>query len=220
MGFGVKWMNWMELLIFNSKMSVLINGSPTKEFIVHKGLRQDDPLSLFLFVLVAEGLTGLVKQYIEVGEFQRFDIKDSCWVDILQFADDTLIVGDGNWKHSRAMKVVVGLSQVFEEIDDDDHSEVDVINDAEKEDETLVDFMVNDDFADQEHELLLIRHMYILPIHMTNMNLKEDEPTLDIFHISYRKTEEALKVGDIFRIEEECIRALKNFTWKFLRILL
>ncbi|XP_058766988.1 uncharacterized protein LOC131640626 [Vicia villosa] len=85
-------------------MSVFVNGSPTKEFIIHRGLRQGDPLPSFLFVLVAEGLSGLVRQFIEVEEFQRFAIKDSCWVDILQFADDTLIVGDGNWKHVRAIK--------------------------------------------------------------------------------------------------------------------
>ncbi|XP_058783793.1 uncharacterized protein LOC131658524 [Vicia villosa] len=55
MGFGDKWMKWMELLVFNSSMLVLVNGSPTKVFDVHKGLRQGDLLSPFLFVLVAEG---------------------------------------------------------------------------------------------------------------------------------------------------------------------
>ncbi|XP_058784148.1 uncharacterized protein LOC131658917 [Vicia villosa] len=99
---------------------VLVNGSPTKEFVVSKGLRQGDPLSPFLYVLVAEGLTDLVKQSIEVGEFQRFSIKGATWVDILQFADDTLIVGDGCWKHVwtmnevlRAFKLVSGLGINF-----------------------------------------------------------------------------------------------------------
>ncbi|XP_058776216.1 uncharacterized protein LOC131650527 [Vicia villosa] len=50
---------------------------------------------------------GLVKQSIKVGEFQRFAIKEACWVDILQFTDDMLIVGDGNWKHARALKAVL-----------------------------------------------------------------------------------------------------------------
>ncbi|XP_058751483.1 uncharacterized protein LOC131624543 [Vicia villosa] len=107
MGFGEKWMKWMELLVFNSNMSVLANGSPTKEFKVSRGLRQGDPLSPFLFVLVAEGLTGLVRKSIEVGEFQSFNINGSCPVYILQFADDTLIVGEGNWKHVWAMRVVL-----------------------------------------------------------------------------------------------------------------
>ncbi|XP_058784431.1 uncharacterized protein LOC131659235 [Vicia villosa] len=112
MGFGDKWMKWMELLIFNSKISLLVNGSPTKEFFVHKGLRKGDPLSLFLFVLVAEGLTGLVKQSIHVGELQKFTLSDSCSVDILQFADDTLIMGEGNRKHVRALKAVLRAFEI------------------------------------------------------------------------------------------------------------
>src|SRR4051812_11583659 len=107
MGFGEKWKKWMDLLVFSSNMSVLVNGSPTKEFKVHRGLRQGDPLSPFLFVLVMEGLTGLIRKSIEVGEFQSFNNKGACKVDILQFADDTLIVGNGNWKHVWALRAVL-----------------------------------------------------------------------------------------------------------------
>lgn len=41
-------------------MSVLVNGSPTQDFKVHRGLRQGDLLSPFLFLIVAEGLAALV----------------------------------------------------------------------------------------------------------------------------------------------------------------
>ncbi|XP_058726397.1 uncharacterized protein LOC131597738 [Vicia villosa] len=112
MGFGQRWLKWMELLVFNSNMSILVNGSPTKDFMVSRGLRQGDPLSPFLFVLVAEGLSGLVTRSIEVGDFQRFDIKRSCGVDILQFADDTLLVGEGSWKQIWAIKVVLCAFEV------------------------------------------------------------------------------------------------------------
>ncbi|XP_058783160.1 uncharacterized protein LOC131657815 [Vicia villosa] len=85
MGFGDRWIKWMELLVFNSNMSVLVNGNPTKEFAVHRGLRQGDPLSPFLYVLVEEGLSGLIRQSIEVGEFESFNIKGECSVDIIFF---------------------------------------------------------------------------------------------------------------------------------------
>ncbi|XP_058726407.1 uncharacterized protein LOC131597748 [Vicia villosa] len=111
MSFGRRWMGWMEMLVFNSSMSVLVNGSPTKEFGVFKGLRQGDPLSSFLYVLVAEGLSGLVRKSKEIGEFGSFCIKSSCWVDILQFTDDTLLVGEGTWKHVKAIK---GVLRAFE----------------------------------------------------------------------------------------------------------
>ncbi|XP_058756951.1 uncharacterized mitochondrial protein AtMg01250-like [Vicia villosa] len=112
MGFGIKWLKWIKLLVFKSSLSVLVNGSPTKEYLVSRGLMQGDPLSPFLFVLVAEGSTGIVRQSIELEDFQRFNIKGSCWVDILQLADDTLIVGDGSWKQVWAIKVVLRAFEI------------------------------------------------------------------------------------------------------------
>lgn len=34
MGFGARWRQWMEALIFNSSVSILVNGSPTEDFVV------------------------------------------------------------------------------------------------------------------------------------------------------------------------------------------
>lgn len=76
-------------------MYALMNGSSTKEFMVDKGLRQGDPISSFLFVLAAEGLTGLVRKVKELDDFSYFNIIDSCEIYILQFADYTLMVGNG-----------------------------------------------------------------------------------------------------------------------------
>ncbi|XP_058733961.1 uncharacterized protein LOC131605645 [Vicia villosa] len=109
MGFGGRWMGWIELLVFNSKMSVLVNGSSTKEFEVFRELRQSDPLSPFLYVLEAEGLSGLVRKSVEVGDLA---IKGSCWVENLQFAYDTLLVGEGTWKHVWAIKAVIRAFEI------------------------------------------------------------------------------------------------------------
>lgn len=35
-------------------LSVLVNGSPTEPFNGHKGLRQGDPISFFLFSIITE----------------------------------------------------------------------------------------------------------------------------------------------------------------------
>ncbi|XP_058741092.1 uncharacterized protein LOC131613439 [Vicia villosa] len=107
MGFGEKWRKWVEVIIFKSNMSVLVNGSPTKDFIVKKGLRQGNPLSPFIFVIVAEALARLVRKSTEIGEFEKFVIRRSCGVDIPQFVNDTLLVGKGTWKHVKAVKTVL-----------------------------------------------------------------------------------------------------------------
>ena len=47
-------------------MSVLVNESPTKEFVIGRGLRQGNLLSPFLFVLSVEGLSDLVRKSMEI----------------------------------------------------------------------------------------------------------------------------------------------------------
>lgn len=41
-------------------MSVLVNDSPTGEFVAQRGLKQGTLLGTLLFFMVAEGLSGLV----------------------------------------------------------------------------------------------------------------------------------------------------------------
>jgi hypothetical protein len=44
-GFGQKWRNWMRACVCNGNMSVLVNGSPTEEISIKRGLKQGDPLA-------------------------------------------------------------------------------------------------------------------------------------------------------------------------------
>ena len=65
MNFGCKWRRWISSCLSSAKASVLFNGSPTEEFSISKGVRQGDPLSPFLFILVMEGLNIAVKRACE-----------------------------------------------------------------------------------------------------------------------------------------------------------
>lgn len=64
-------------------MSVIINGSSTKDFKVSRGLRQGYPLSPFLFVIIGEGLSVLVRKAREILDLAPFSLEGSCDVSIL-----------------------------------------------------------------------------------------------------------------------------------------
>ncbi|CAL5323657.1 unnamed protein product [Camellia sinensis] len=91
-GFGSKWVSWMTECIGTTKLSVLVNGSPTEEFSPQRGLRQGDSLSHFLFNIVAEGLNILMNRALEEGIIRGVKVGvNEVVISHLQFADDSII---------------------------------------------------------------------------------------------------------------------------------
>lgn len=87
---------------------MLINGSPTKEFSIQKGLKQGDPLAPFLYLLVVEGLSGLMRNAVTTRLFKGIKIEnDGPEVSILQYADDTLLKGESSWENLWIIKSVL-----------------------------------------------------------------------------------------------------------------
>ncbi|GKV41862.1 hypothetical protein SLEP1_g49342 [Rubroshorea leprosula] len=112
MGFSEKWRKWIQECLRSSSVSVLINGSPTKEFPVSKGIRQGDPLSPFLFLIVAEGLNGLVSAAVEKNLYKGVMVgSGGTTITHLQFADDTIFFGEASDEN---IKVVKGIMRTFE----------------------------------------------------------------------------------------------------------
>jgi hypothetical protein len=75
---------------------VLVNGSPTGFFSSSRGLRQGDPLSPLLFLLVMEALSRLLERATEGGFITGYSVGNSdshaLSISHLLFADDTLIM--------------------------------------------------------------------------------------------------------------------------------
>ena len=84
-----------RMVISTTKFSVLVNGSLSGFFQSLRGLRQGDPLSPYLFVIVMEVFSCLLKWAKSGGYLFRWRVRGRGGVGILishlLFADDTLV---------------------------------------------------------------------------------------------------------------------------------
>ncbi|GJZ15913.1 RNA-directed DNA polymerase, eukaryota [Tanacetum coccineum] len=101
LGFGHKWRSWIYGYLHNARSSVLVNGSPTSEFEVFRGLRQGDPLSPFLFILAMEGLHLLTCKAHETGLFKGASVgHGNMIISHLIYADDVIFIGEWSWQNA------------------------------------------------------------------------------------------------------------------------
>ncbi|RZC27731.1 putative ribonuclease H protein [Glycine soja] len=108
MGFCLKWRRWIKACNQSATISILINGSPSKEFAPTRGLRQGDPLAPLLFNIVAEGLNGMMRTALNKGLYSSYLVgKQKVPINILQYADDTIFVGEATWDNVIAMKTML-----------------------------------------------------------------------------------------------------------------
>ncbi|RVW17271.1 Transposon TX1 uncharacterized 149 kDa protein [Vitis vinifera] len=95
MGFGKRWIKWIDWCISTVKFSVLINGSPSGFFQSTRGLRQGDPLSPYLFVIAMEVFSSMMRRAISGGYLSGWKVSggrgEGMHISHLLFADDTLV---------------------------------------------------------------------------------------------------------------------------------
>ena len=108
LGFCPKWIQWMVGCLRSASISVLVNGSPSSEFIPQRGLRQGDPLAPLLFNIVAEALNGLMREAVQKNIFRGFLVgTNNVEVSILQYADDTIFFGEASMENVKAIKDIL-----------------------------------------------------------------------------------------------------------------
>nr|GEW48163.1 RNA-directed DNA polymerase, eukaryota [Tanacetum cinerariifolium] len=108
--FGDRWCHWIQSFLSLSRGSILVNGSPTSEFQFHKGLKQGDPLSPFLFHIM-ESLHLSFQKVVNAGLFKGVVLDNSLQISHLFYADDVVFVG--KWYDSNINMIVHVLECFF-----------------------------------------------------------------------------------------------------------
>jgi hypothetical protein len=108
LGFSLKWCRWIRACVCYGNLSVLVNGCPTEEVNIQRGLKQGDPLAPFLFLLVVEGLSGLVRSAEARGLYHGVKVGNSdLSISHLQYADDTLFLGEASMANLWSLKTIL-----------------------------------------------------------------------------------------------------------------
>ena len=97
LGFHRIWVEMIMRLVTTVSFSVLFNGHRLDSFVPTRGIRQGDPISPYLSLLAAEGLSCLLKSKIQSSSLSGIKVAASApMVSHLLFTDDSLLFFKAN----------------------------------------------------------------------------------------------------------------------------
>jgi hypothetical protein len=113
-GFCEEWCGKINSILRNGTLCVKINNTRGKDFGSHRGVRQGDPFSPFLFNIVAEGLDKMIQQAqiagLIVGLVPHLVDKG---VVILQYADDTILLVQDDMEQIIHLKLILYMFEAM-----------------------------------------------------------------------------------------------------------
>ncbi|EOY00968.1 Uncharacterized protein TCM_010873 [Theobroma cacao] len=109
-GFGVKWRCWIKDCIFTAKISILVNGSPSRQFNMERGLRQGCPFSPLLFNIAGEALSAMLCKVESIKICKGVMIgRNGLSLTHLQYADDTILF----FNFTKSHLIGIGINQML-----------------------------------------------------------------------------------------------------------
>ena len=108
MNFPTNFIQIIKSLNKNAHVKVLVNGFQTKNIQIQKGVRQGDPLSLYLFLLAVEPLVATINQNQNIeglGKGRRRNIKCP------SYADDLTLTLFGSFSVALAFKIIQNFTK-------------------------------------------------------------------------------------------------------------
>nr|GFA68838.1 RNA-directed DNA polymerase, eukaryota [Tanacetum cinerariifolium] len=109
-GFGQNWCKWVRGTFRSAMSSVLVNVSPSTEFPFHCGLKQGDPLSPYLFILIMESLHMSFSRAVNDGLFKGIQLHGSISISHIFYADDAMFIRE--WSDAN-LKSIVNILKCF-----------------------------------------------------------------------------------------------------------
>lgn len=110
MGFPSLFIGWIKECVTTPMYSVMLNGGLVGYFPGAKGLRQGDPISPYLFLLVMEGFSSLLQFNIENGNFKYHPKCQELCISHAMFADDLFVLCRA---HEGFLRVVMNALKDF-----------------------------------------------------------------------------------------------------------
>ena len=107
-GFSPRWRTWMRGCLSSVSYAILVNGNAKGWVKASRGLIQGDPLSLFLFTIVADVLNGMLLRAKERSMLEGFSVgRNRTRVSHLQFADDTIFFSSTCVEELQTLKFIL-----------------------------------------------------------------------------------------------------------------
>ena len=110
LGFAERWRCLVMKCVTSVTYAIRVNGSPMGYITPTRGIRQGDPLSSYLFLLCAEGLSSLIKTSVANGVIKGILVcRGGPELSHLFFVDDSLIFCKASLEDCDELQRVLGV---------------------------------------------------------------------------------------------------------------
>lgn len=103
-GFHSQWIQWIMCIVSSCQYSILVNGAPCGFILAKMGLRQGDPLSPALFVLMNEYLSTALNPLFNANPAMHYKVSKGMHISHLAYADDCIVFCNGSLESLEKLK--------------------------------------------------------------------------------------------------------------------